>query len=304
MFGANKEQTEKLRKEQDAIVAEAQGKLDVIKKNHEGILVAIELDKEVSADLKKGIKNLESLHTVRNEELDLAEKRLADINQKIDVADNELTALVAEKVRIKKEIEDTIAQREAIILDAIAEIEIAKSKAQDELDGLTSAIASAEVHFDVFNERVVAVKNKLEETESELVIKQGKLLQVKNSIIEEEDRFEELIVAKEGDLEELFDEVTRLTNQKESLDAEIAKRGELSKHLATDIEEQIIVKNGIVKENSDLLLVKAKIQVELGEAKSELVAIRQYDRYVSAKEDHLRGVASELGVEYKEYKAA
>lgn len=303
MFGANKDQNEKLREEQEAIVAEAQAQLDIIKKNHEGILVAIELDKEHSTLLKKSIKEQRELLSNLINETEQAKVNAQAEKDKELVLRSQVDSLEQQKKTAKAEIDEVISKKESTILDAISDIEIRHAKAQEELDGVTSAIASAELHFDVFNEKMIFAKDELEDTEQKVASQKIKLSQLQIDITEKEQSYEAKVFEAEQKLEELSIKLVNVALEKDSLVKEIYDHRLIKEEMVKYVDSLKKEKQLLGKEVAELLANKDLESQKLIELQQELIAIRKYDRYVSAKEDHLRGVASELGVEYKEYKA-
>lgn len=297
----NTKDTESVRVEQEAIVAEAQAKLDTITKNHDSILVAIDIDKAQHLALKKEITQLNDNLVTYENSVSIEEQHLSNLKKDIEKAEKELSYFEQNVAAAKVNLEAVKKEQEKTAADSTVEIQSEKAKADKNLSDLKE-------QADILTESVQKLEKKATLLEEEVSLK---LAEVKN--------LEAVVINLNKEVLGKKEAVDELTQKELGIEKDIAlktEKAETKITVSTRKIEELETKAVFLAEEIKLLEVK-KLQVEsdvnkitttfdtvkaeLVKAEKDLVGIRQYERHVSAREDHLRGAASELGVEYKEY---
>ena len=303
MAELSKKEIELLEKQKQEVINDAQAKLDSIQKNHEGTLLAINIDKVELQKIDGEIIAKKSQLTELNKAITELKEEGSQLEEFVFAGRQEIDTLNTKKTELQNDIAEAINQTENTILDAIQKNQIEFEISQEKLNLITEKVNDK-------NNQLNILGNEASDLETNLSTNKITLFELNTFIAEKEEYLRELDSLIKFQEEELATfknkantEIGTLETQKFDLQIAIdllnAKYEKLTDTLSKEKEKYNLLVTDISKLTTQLLEAQTKQKT----IEKSVSAIRAHERYVNAREDHVRGVYSELNIEYKEFVA-
>ena len=303
MAELSKKEIELLEKQNQEVINDAQAKLDSIQKNHEGTLLAINIDKVELQKIDGEIIAKKSQLTELNKAITELKEEGSQLEEFVFAGRQEIDTLNTKKTELQNDIAEAINQTENTILDAIQKNQIEFEISQEKLKIITEKVNDK-------NNQLNILGNEASDLETNLSTNKITLFELNTFIAEKEEYLRELDSLIKFQEEELATfknkantEIGTLETQKFDLQIAIdllnAKYEKLTDTLSKEKEKYNLLVTDISKLTTQLLEAQTKQKT----IEKSVSAIRAHERYVNAREDHVRGVYSELNIEYKEFVA-